>query len=304
MGLPAVAMIGMGLLLAGCGDQAASGSTTTQDAAKQQFLADRGANGTPGAVTGTPGANGFAGRAPGVFGAIDKIDGNNITIKSQADGTETVVQLGTGATIRTQGEAQASDIKEGETVTATGTKNGDTLEAQVVQIGNGGPGGFGGFGGAGGGPGAGAGGGAGRFNGTPGAGRNGGRFNGTPGAGRNGGGFFGNGTPGPNAQGTPGVQRDFFTGTVAKVDGSNVTLNMANSTTGTFSISSTTRLQKETDMQATDLKVGDNVVATGQQNGNVFEATGLQVVTGNGGGFFGGGAGGPGGLQGQETPTP
>ncbi len=116
------------------------------------------------------------------------------------------------------------------------------------------------------------------FNGTPGAGRNGG-FNGTPGAG----GRF-RGTPGPNGSGAPGAGRNFAVGTVAKVDGNTVTLNMANGSTGTFTISTTTRFQKNVTIQLTDLQVGDNIVAAGQQSGNVFQATSIQVVTGFGGG--------------------
>src|SRR5438132_13099502 len=109
IGLLLVTVLGSSLLLAGCGDQTASGSTSGAAAAKQQFLSDRGTNGTPGPSSGTPGATG-AGRAPGVFGTIEIINDNNITIKSQANGTETVVQLNDGATILKQAAAQASDI--------------------------------------------------------------------------------------------------------------------------------------------------------------------------------------------------
>jgi preprotein translocase subunit YajC len=285
MGISIIAVLGMGLLLAGCGDQAASGSGSTgsQDAAKSAFLAERG-SGTPGATSsGTAVAGGQGGRPPGVFGAVQKVDGNKITVKSQADGTETVVQLASGATIRKQADAQASDIKEGETVSAIGTKSGDTLDARTVQIGNGGFGAFGGGGFAGG---NGTGRGFRGNNGTPGPQGNGGFGNGaspsgTPragfGNGQGSGRFRGNnGTP--IAGGTPGVAPDFVAGTVAKVDGNTVTVTMNDSTSGTFTISATTRLQKEVDIQATDLKEGDNVVATGQLNGDVFEATALQVI--------------------------
>jgi hypothetical protein len=285
--LSVIGVLGMGLLLAGCGDSGTTGSTTGQDAAKQQFLNRP----TAGPDSGTPGAGG---RPPGVFGSITKINGNQITVKSQTDGTESVVQPGDGATIGKQAAGQASDITQGVMVAATGTMTGGVLDAQVVQIGGGnflgfggGGGGGGGFGGAGfnGTPGAGRGG----FNGTPGAGRGG--FNGTPGAG----GRF-RGTPGPGASGTPGAGRNFAVGTVANVAGNTITLNMANGTTGTFTISNTTRFQKNVTIQLTDLQVGDNIVATGQQNGTVFQATSIQVVTGFGGG--------DGNAQPGQTPTP
>jgi hypothetical protein len=274
----------MGLVLAGCGEQAAAGSTSGQDAAKSAFLADRGGNGTPGTDTGTngtaagtavPGNQTF--RAPGLFGTVAKVDGNKITIKNQSDGKETVVQLADGAAIRKQSEAQAADIKEGETVTALGTKNGDVIEAETVEIGNGGFGGGAFIGGPGGG---GGGGGFGRFNGTPGAGPNGGRAfpSGTPPAGfRNGQGgqrFRG----GPNASGTPGVGRDFASGKVVRVEGDTYTVTTNQDTVAKFKIGANTRLQKQVDLQLSDIKEGNMVVATGKQNGDIFEATGLQVV--------------------------
>jgi hypothetical protein len=285
--LSLVGLLGMGLLLAGCGDSGSgSGSTSGSDAARQQqFLNGRG--GTPG--PGTPVVAGQGGR-PGVFGTIDKIDGNQITVKSQADGTETVVQAADGATIGKQADAQSSDVVVGVNVVAMGTMNGSTLEAQNVQISNGNLGLFGGGGGFGGG-------GRGGFNGTPGPGNGNGN-------GQGGGRFFrgGNGTPGPNASGTPGPGgpgRNFAAGKVASVDGNTITLNMPNGSTGTFTTSDSTRFQKEVTIQLSDLKVGDNIVAGGQQSGNVFQANTIQVVT-NFGGFGAGGRG----RQAQGTPTP
>lgn len=274
--LSALAVLAM-VLLAGCGDQTASGSTSGQDAAKSAFLAERGGNGTPGVnASGTPIPGGQGGRVPGIFGTVAKVDGDKITVKSQADGTESVVQLATGATIHKQSEAQASDITEGETVTAIGTKNGDTVEAQTVEIGSGGFGAFGGFGG---------GGGFVRRNGTPGAGPNGGRAfpSGTPPAGfGNGQGTQrfrgGNGTGGPNASGTPGVARDFVSGKVAKVDGDTITVTMDDGTSATFKLVATTRLQKQVEIQITDVKEGNSLAAQGQQNGAIFEATSIQII--------------------------
>lgn len=267
----------MVLVLAGCGEQAANGSTGSQDA-RNAFLAER--SGTPGVnASGTPIPGGQGGRAPGIFGTVTKIDGDKITVKSQIDGTESVVQLASGGTINKQAAAQASDIKEGETVTAVGTKNGDTIEAQTVEIGNGGLGGGVFFGGGGGG------GGFGRFNGTPGP--NGGRAfpSGTPpagfGNGQGGGGrrfTGGNGQGGPNASGTPGTGRDFVSGKVAKVDGDTVTVTADTGTTETFKIGANTRLQKQVEIQVSDIKEGNALVAQGQKNGDIFQATSIQIL--------------------------
>jgi hypothetical protein len=295
--LPAIVVVSMGLLLSACGDPAgASTGSTDTSAAKNAFLADRA--GTPGIdSSGTPLAGG-ANRVPGQVGSVEKVDGNKITIKNIQSGTESVVQLASDAKISKQATAQASDIKMGDTVTAIGTKTGDTITAETVNIGTGGFGGFGGPRGNFNGRGA---------NGTPipgGSGdTNGGAPSGTPGAGFGGnggnGGSGGNrpfprGTPGAgfggngqgrgnfggaNAQGTPGVPRDVATGTVQKIDGNTITLQAADGTTSTVTIASDARIQKSVDIQPADLQTGDTIFAMGQQNGDVFEATAIQVTT-------------------------
>lgn len=291
--LPAIAILSMGLLLSACGDPAGASTTGTDtSSAKNAFLADRG-SGTPGVNSaGTPLAGG-SNRTPGVAGTVEKVDGNKITIKSIQDGTQSVVQLADGAKINKQATAQVSDIKTGDTVTATGTKNGDTITAETVNIGTGG---FGGFGGRGnfGGRGAGA-------NGTPVPGGNGDANgvvpSGTPGAGfggNGGNGAFPSGTPragfggngqgrgnfvgGANAQGTPGVPPGVASGTVQKIDGNTVTIQAADGTTSTFTIASDARIQQSVEIQPADLKAGDTIFATGQLNGDVFSATAIQVT--------------------------
>lgn len=272
--LSALAILTMGALLSACGDPAgAATGSTDQSAAKNAFLADRG--GTPVVnAQGTPEPGG-ANRAPGLAATVEKVDGNKITVKSLADGTKSVVQLGDGARINKTETAQASDIKVGDTVTAIGTKDGDTITAQIVSIGTGGAVGFGGPGGAGG------------FGGPGGFVRRGAGANGTPGVFPQrtpGAGFGGNGQGrgnfggGANAQGTPGVARDVASGTVQKIDGSTVTLQATDDTTSTFTMGSDTRLQQSVEIQPADLKAGDMIFAMGQQNGDVFEATAIEVT--------------------------
>jgi len=295
MVFPALAILSMGLLLSACGDPAGAstgstnaGTSGTSDA-KSAFLADRG-GGTPGVnSSGTPFPGG-GNRAPGEVGAVEKVDGNKITIKRMQDGTEVVVQPADGAKINKQATAQVSDIKTGDTVTAIGTKTGDTITAETVNIGTGGFGGFGGrgnFGGRG-------------VNGTPVPGGNGDDNGavpfGTPGAGNGtggnrpfprgtpGAGFGGNGQGrgnfggGANAQGTPGVPRDVAMGKVQKIDGNTITIQAADGTTSTFTIASDARIQQSVEIQPADLKAGDVIFATGQLNGDVFSATAIQVT--------------------------
>ncbi|MEO8286084.1 MAG: hypothetical protein ABI670_06575 [Chloroflexota bacterium] len=270
----AVAIVGLGILLSGCGEQTAGGTSgsgsANQDAVKNQFLADRSGNGTPGVTASGTALPGGGGRASGLFGTVEKVDGNKLTIKALVDGAESVIQVSDTTTIGKQAQAQASEIKVGDTVTAIGTKDssGSTINAQSVQIGGGGFGG--GFG-------AGRGGGFGRFNGTPGTRPNGGTGafpSGTPPAGF----VRGNGQGGPNAQGTPGVARDFASGSVEKIDGSDVTVKSADGSSATFKIGADTRIQKQVQIKVGDIKQGDNVTAAGQQNGDIFEATSLEIV--------------------------
>ncbi len=281
-----VGVLSLGLLLSGCGSQAGDSSTSSQNAAKSQFLAERGGGATPGTgstASGTP-VPGSAGNGgiPRVFGTVEKVEGNKITIKSASDGTETVVHLASNATVHKQVAGQVSDIKVGDTVSASGAESGDTLSAQVVQIGTGGFGGFGGFGAGGARGGSGV---PGVFpDRTPGAGRNGGSGafpSGTPPAG-----FAGRGQA--NASGTPGVGHQFLFGTVEKVDGDTVTLKTQDGSTATFKTGTDTRVQKQVEVPVNEIAVGTTIVATGTGTGNgsasgsggVFEAASVQLVEG------------------------
>ncbi len=144
---PMLCVIVMGALLTACGGSTSDSSSTD---AQKQFLADRGA-GTPTAGTsatgtdsggpsaqGTPGAQGGpGGRAfPGVFGNVDRVEGDKIYVKDQS-GQATTVQLAAGGKIFKQTTAQASDIKMGDAILATGTKNGTAIVANSVQIADG-----------------------------------------------------------------------------------------------------------------------------------------------------------------------
>ena len=281
-----LSLVGMSALLVACGGS--TGDTSGSSDAQKQFLADRG-SGTPGTAVVTPGANGQTGTGggfAGVFGTIDKIEGNKITVKNAATGNSTTVELATDGKIFKQATLAASDIKVGDTILAAGTRNGTAIDANTVEVGDlsnlqaGGGRIAGGF---------------------PGAGQGGGQFpQGTPGAGRTPGVRRGQGTPGaartPRVVGTPGVgnRGGFGTpviGTVEKIEGDTITItpitqSNATPTTATATpapevttvrLTSTTRIQKQAEIALTDLKVGNSVTASGTQNGDVFDATRLKV---------------------------
>src|SRR5687768_14971153 len=133
-------MIAAGVLV-GCGGQASSDNNA---AAKEQFLEERSS-----AATVTPDPNAtperdlqvirgpgmIGGDGPGVFGRVEKVEGRIITVSNPMDSTSTTVELAADAKVYKQVEAQLSDVKVGERITAIGKQDGDTLTAEMVQIG-------------------------------------------------------------------------------------------------------------------------------------------------------------------------
>lgn len=269
------------------GHPAASPATATNSDARNQFLADRSGGTTP--ITGTNGLGAPGGQGagfPGVVGTVASVASDSLKITNAADGTTTTVQLAANATIRKQVTAQLSDIKVGDQLFATGALTGTKLTAAIIQLGVTGGAGFGG--------------GQGRargVNGTPGTGR---QFNGTPGTGRQ----F-NGTPGP--QGTPragfnGGGFNGVSGAVTAINGSTLTVKATDGTTATVEVDTSTQIENQQTITLAAVKAGDTVRATGTQNGDIFEATALQVGgIGPGGAGFGGG---PRGGAASSTPTP
>src|SRR6185369_6859428 len=99
-----------------------------------------GGNGTPG--TGNGGGNrggGFQG-GQGVAGQVTAINGNTITL-TMRDGTTATVQVTDQTHIRKQDDGTISDIHVKDQLVATGPRNGDSIQADMIQLG-----GFGNFG--------------------------------------------------------------------------------------------------------------------------------------------------------------
>ncbi|NTV62359.1 MAG: hypothetical protein HGA65_02325, partial [Oscillochloris sp.] len=101
-------------------------------AAQQQFFAQRGGTSQAG-QSGTTG-QGFGGRGQGVFGTVESVDGNTLTVKTN-DGSTVKVMLATDGVVRQQIDSSLADIKVGERVIATGTQSGDTFTASSIQAG-------------------------------------------------------------------------------------------------------------------------------------------------------------------------
>jgi hypothetical protein len=76
---------------------------------------------------------GAQGNVPEVVGGtVEKIDGSTLTVKT-ADGTATVT-LSDSTKVQKQVEVKLSDLGLGETIMATGTREGDTLKATTINV--------------------------------------------------------------------------------------------------------------------------------------------------------------------------
>jgi hypothetical protein len=255
MVVAALAVVGLGALLYGCGEGGTAGVPEDQ-AARQQFLSERGKDATPGTMTDTItyGSSGPNSSPPGIFGTVEKVDGSNISVKNELDGKVTTLQIAADTKIHKQVDAQPSDIKQGESVMVVGDKNGEEVEARLVQIGvpDGAPGGP--------------------------------MVVGKPGGSEKevvgGGPFIVGGAPPDGGEASAPMSPPTF-GIVEKVDGKQITLKTREGDTLTVQLSDDTRLQKQAEIKASDIKAGDTLTATGTQNGDIFEATTVQIISGS-----------------------
>jgi hypothetical protein len=247
-------------LLAACGGEEAATGTTAQ----QQFLEERMGTPDPSYTPGPRGGVQFmagpdgAGRMPGIVGTVEKVDGRNLTVKNPMTGEESTVHLSDGAAITTQAEATLADLKVGDNINAIGALEGEVLTANLLQIGGGEPGAMimnapirpGGPGGPGGGS-------ADEPVQVP-----------FPGTG-------GSQSPRPGMM----SEVDMVAGTVEKIDSQAVTVRTPEDKSVTVRITGDTRLQKQAAMGLSELETGMTVIATGEQQGEVFEATAVRVAT-------------------------
>lgn len=104
-----------------------------------------------------------------------------------------------------------------------------------------------------------------------------------------------------------GAGRGGMFGTVSDVSGNTITITTRNGQTSKIELAANATVRKQVDGQISDIKTGEQIIATGAPNGDTFQATSVQVGAQLGG--FGGGQGGQNGGQGggrgaQPTPTP
>lgn len=220
------------------------------------------------------------------FGTVSAVDAsaNTITVTPRGGGSEQIIQVSPSASLVTQTPTTVGSLRVGEQVRVSGIPTTITASQIVVGTmpgGQGGPGGMpgrpgGGFGGQFGGPGGGAG--------TPGGGfRN---QRGGPGG-------------GPGNGGVPGGSTMSITASVLSLNP--LTLMAPDNTSITLKMASTTKISRLSTTTLGSVKVGDQIVATGQTGTDgVFTATmvadnldmGSMMGRGGMGGFGGGGFGG------------
>lgn len=231
------------------------------------------------------GRGGFAGRF--AFGTVTAVDtsANTITLTPRGGGSDQIIQVPAGTSVISQAPTTVSSLKVGEQVRVSGiptTITASQIVAGSLPAGIGGPGG-GGRGGQFGGPGGGFGGQRGAQGGPGGA--NGGR---------------------PGAGGGPGGSTMTITASVLSLNP--LTLIAPDNTRITLKMASDAKISRLSTIAIGGVKVGDQVIATGQTGDDgVFTAStvadnlDMGSMTGRGGmggGFGGGGFGGGGGRRG------
>lgn len=230
-----------------------------------------GANGGGGfGGPGGGGRGGFAGgRAPFALGAISAVDANagTVTITSQfGGGNSQMIKVGTDAQVISQADTTVANLKVGDQVQVQGVPTGITASQLTVGT---------------------------PPTGLPGAGGFGGRLGG-PGGGRFGGGNAGGGN-GAAAQGFATA-----TGKIASLPtatDSHLSITLGPDATLYLKMAPGAKITKYTTLKLTDLKVGDQIMATGQTGDDgmlTANAVGVNMpmMQGGFGGPNGGGFGG------------
>jgi hypothetical protein len=234
-------LISSSVLLAGalgaCGLPGGTGGQQNQDAA-QQFLTERN-GGTP-VVIGAGGPN-----AP-VVGSIESVDGSKLSVKRQMEGTTTIVQLAAGAKILKDVDAQLSEVKAGDTLTAFGEKQGDVFQANLLRLG--------------------------------GAGQDGGPVMMTYTAGKDAGGASAGGQDKMINGGAGGALPQPVTGTVETINGRSIVLKDKDGASTTVKLADDAKIQKSAEVALAELIAGTLILATGTQSGDVYQATQVRIL--------------------------
>ena len=232
------------LILAGALSACGTGGGPNQDLA-QQFLTER--NG------GTPVAIGASGQNAPILGFIESVDGTQLTVKRPIESETTTVQLADGAKIHKDVDAQLSEITVGASVTVFGTRQGDIFQADLLRLG--------GDAGAGGGP---------VF-----IDRSNGQATGSPPA-------TGETVAGGGDKvviGGPGAGSTMpMSGTVETIEDQRIVLKGKDGASTTVQLAKGAKIQKQAEVSLAELTAGTFIFATGTQDGDIYQATQVQIL--------------------------
>ena len=230
--------------LGACGLPGGTSGQQDQDAA-QQFLTER--NG------GTPVAIGAGGPNAPVVGSIESVDGSKLSIKRQMAGTTTVVQLAAAAKILKDVDVQLSEVQAGDSATAFGEKQGDVFQADLLRLGAG----------------------DGTFGGPVFIDRPSGQATGGPPV-------TGEAVDGGGDKviiGGPGAGSAMpMTGTVETVEDQRIVLKDKDGASTTVQLAEGTKIQKQAEAALAELTAGTFIFATGTQDGDIYQATQVQIL--------------------------
>jgi len=230
--------------LGACGLPGATGDLQNQEAA-QQFLTERN-GGTP-VVIGSGGPN-----AP-VVGSIESIDGSKLTVKREIQGTIATVQLAPATKVHKFADAQLSEIKVGDSLTAFGTKQGDVFQANLLRVSGEGD----------------------VFGALVIFNKNTGQGGGDAPAS----GLATNGGENRMLIGGPGGESTMpLTGTVETIDGQSIVLKDKDGASTSLELAGGAKIEKQTEVAPAELAAGMLIFATGTQEGEIYQAMQVQIL--------------------------
>jgi hypothetical protein len=241
-------LISSSVLLAGaldaCGLPGGTGDQQNQGLA-QQFLTER--NG------GTPVAIGAGGPNAPVVGSIESVDGSNLSVKRQMEGTTTIVQLAAGAKILKDVDVQLSEVKAGDIATAFGEKQGDVFQSDLLRLGAGDS----------------------TFGRPVFIDRSNGQATGSQPAT----GVTVDGGGDKVVIGGPGAGSTMpMTGTVETIEDQRIVLKDKDGASTSVQLADGAEIQKQTEVSPAELTAGMLIFATGTQEGDIYQATQVQIL--------------------------
>jgi hypothetical protein len=181
-----------------------------------------------------------------VLGVIEMIDGRTLTVKRPIAGSASTIQLADGAAIRKDVEAQLGEIKAGDHLTAFGSRQGEVFQATLLRLGDDAS------------------------------------AEGMPLVMTFESGEAGKPSAGGQDQFTVGGPGSALpkplSGVIESIDGRAIVLKEQGGTSTSVTLADKAKIQKSAEVGLAELSVGTMIMASGAQNGDVFEATQLRIL--------------------------